>query len=649
MVDLRSIPARFRDAFAGRKQSALSQTGVKLVRTTTATFTPWSGDLYDSDITRAAIYSFAEIVSKADFCHVRGRGSSLRTNPDADIRLLFQQPNEIMTMQDVIKKAAIHYQLYNNAFLLIVRAPNGRPTMLYPIDYTSVQLLQDNAHRLYLRFRLHNAGDVIAPYSDIIHLRKHFNKDDFFGDDNRQAIADIMEVLTTSDQGMVNAVKNSAVINWILKFKQVLQPEDVKKRVQEFSDSYLKTTENGTGVVPSDPRYDAEQITHTSFVPNAAQSDKAKQRLYAFFGTNEAIVTGKYTEAEYNAYYEKECEPFLKQLGTQCTWKFFSAIERANDNRILPDQAAMYYSNSQTKLAFVSMVDRGAITPNQWSAMFNFPPVEGGDVPIRRLDTAAVNEQQSQPVANTSNKEKPKEGEPVNDHQNEEQTEEQTEGRAARRQEEARHDWVFEMRAAQQTEGEARSYIAEGRAIVFETPTVMWTDDAGNNYYEIIDRHALEGCDMSDVPMRYNHSNAFMIVGRHNERRPARSTVDFHINTEGMDIRADLSKTESGRQLHEAIDAGLIDKMSFAFSVSEESYDRETRTRRILKIKKLWDVSAVDTPAYDTTSIYARNRFEADAETDKKNAEAVEARKAAAIADLDILLTLEEEKEEKTK
>ena len=204
----------------------------------------------------------------------------------------------------------------------------------------------------------------------------------------------------------------------------------------------------------------------------------------------------------------------------------------------------------------------------------------------------------------------------------------------------ARRDWIFEIRSTPAPEEGSPRYIAEGDAVVFDVPALMYEDGEGKKYYEVICKGALDGADMSDVPMRYNHSKSYMIVGRHNERRPNRSTVDFTISDTALHIKADLSKTASARQLHEAIEAELVTQMSFAFTVAEESYDPETRTRKIYKIKKLWDIAAVDTPAYDTTSIYARDRFAAEAEAEKRHADAANARKKAALADLDILLAL---------
>jgi uncharacterized protein len=103
-----------------------------------------------------------------------------------------------------------------------------------------------------------------------------------------------------------------------------------------------------------------------------------------------------------------------------------------------------------------------------------------------------------------------------------------------------------------------------------------------------------------------------------------------------------LSKNASGRELYESIQNGFYDKMSFAFTVAETSYDKETRTRKILKIDRLYDVSAVDFPAYNQTTIYARSFFEAEAE--KELAEARERRRKQFIFETESLILIRSEK-----
>jgi len=178
---------------------------------------------------------------------------------------------------------------------------------------------------------------------------------------------------------------------------------------------------------------------------------------------------------------------------------------------------------------------------------------------------------------------------------------------------------IAEIRALEPADN--NEMIVEGRAIVYDSPTVMYEID-GKKYYEVIQRGALDGADLKDVPFKYNHSDSVMIMARTRNK-----TLELIPDDKGLLIRAKLANTTAGRDLYELIRRGDIDKMSFAFTVAEDVYDRETRTRKIIKFKKIWDVSAVDTPAYPDTYIAARSYFEAQAEAERRAAEAAERRR----------------------
>lgn len=166
---------------------------------------------------------------------------------------------------------------------------------------------------------------------------------------------------------------------------------------------------------------------------------------------------------------------------------------------------------------------------------------------------------------------------------------------------------------------ESAEYRVQGRAVVFDTPTVLFECN-GVKYKEVIARGAFDGADLSDVIFNYNHSGKVVARLRNN-------TLKLAINNDGLDIEADLSGTTEGRALHEEIKGGYIDKMSFSFSVAESAYNVETHTRTITKIKKLYDVSAVDIPAYEETSIAARRFFEEEHPEEFKALEQAERRK----------------------
>ena len=147
--------------------------------------------------------------------------------------------------------------------------------------------------------------------------------------------------------------------------------------------------------------------------------------------------------------------------------------------------------------------------------------------------------------------------------------------------------------------------IVEGYAVVFDSP-------ATHGFTEIIDRNAFNGCDMKDVPLKYNHDDSHLILAR-----TRNNSLSLSIDDKGLLIRAELINTTSNIDIYKSIQAGLLDKMSFAFTVEEEKWDLSTDTRTILKIDRLYDVSVVDTPFYDTTSIYARALSTLDSEKKK--------------------------------
>lgn len=175
-----------------------------------------------------------------------------------------------------------------------------------------------------------------------------------------------------------------------------------------------------------------------------------------------------------------------------------------------------------------------------------------------------------------------------------------------------------EVRMADMTAADGAERVVEGRAIVFDSPTVLYEWE-GIQYKEVIARGALDGADLTDVPFRYNHSQQTMVMARTRNK-----TLTLTKDDQGLTIRAELADTTAGNDLYKLIKRRDVDKMSFAFSVKESSYDNETHTRTITKIKRIWDVSAVDTPAYQDTYIDARSFFEAEAEKERMAAEAAD-------------------------
>ena len=150
--------------------------------------------------------------------------------------------------------------------------------------------------------------------------------------------------------------------------------------------------------------------------------------------------------------------------------------------------------------------------------------------------------------------------------------------------------------------------IIEGYAAVYDSKTRIGADDWG--FDEIIERGAFNGANLKDVPLKYNHLDAVPILARTRNK-----SLQLTPDDKGLKIRAELIDTTDNVDMFKRIKAGLINKMSFAFTVADEEIDTTGKVpfRHIRKFDKIFDVSVVDTPAYEDTSVFARSRELAEA------------------------------------
>ena len=144
--------------------------------------------------------------------------------------------------------------------------------------------------------------------------------------------------------------------------------------------------------------------------------------------------------------------------------------------------------------------------------------------------------------------------------------------------------------------------ILEGYAIVFEQETLIGDEERG--FKEVISRTALTDTFMKDVPLKYNHMDSFLILARTKNK-----SLVLSVDNIGLKVHAELIDTHSNEDVYKMVRSGLLDKMSFAFTVKKQSWDRSGNipVRRIESIDRLYDVSVVDLPAYEGTSIYSRS------------------------------------------
>lgn len=352
-------------------------------------FTPWSGKPYEADVVRAAVDTVARNAAKLKAKHIRRVDGQIIPVGGQIERLLQIRPNPLMSAYDFLYKLVTTLLIDNNAFAYPVW-DGASLVAIWPINCTAAEFLEDDSGMVFVKFHFGGAQSVILPYDEVIHLRRHFYKNDLTGETNTP-INPILEAIHTANEGIAQAVKTSAHLRGILKYTGMLKESDIKANRDRFVAEYLSVQNNG-GVAALDAKADYIELKNQPLMVNAPQMKELRDAIFRYYGVNENIVMGKYTEDEWNAFYESTIEPLAVQMSLEFTSKLFTERERGFGNEIIFEANRLQYASVNTKLDLREMVDRGALTPNEWREAFNLAPVPGGDKPIRRLDTRPTDE-----------------------------------------------------------------------------------------------------------------------------------------------------------------------------------------------------------------------------------------------------------------
>lgn len=344
-----------------------------------AMFRPFGRDAYRSGLVRACIRTLASQTSKAD---------PICTDKRIEYMLRYR-PNQFMTGNDFLYKIRTQYELHNTAFVIIFRT-GKQIDGFYPMAFTNMEALEDPSGNLYIRFTTAK-GTYIFPWEDVITLRKDYNDSDIMGDPNDPLLEDL-EMINISNQSIANAVKSTANLRGIIKTtKAMLDPDDLKKIKDQFVKDYMDpATGDGIGALDSSEEFKELNINPT--VTNSTTMREQRENLYRYFGVNDDIITSKAKPEQMQVFYEMQIEPFLIALSREMTSKVYTDREVAFKNEIKFASSSIQFMSMSDKLALKDFIDRGAITPNTWNDIVGLPHVEGGDEPIRRLDTAPVTE-----------------------------------------------------------------------------------------------------------------------------------------------------------------------------------------------------------------------------------------------------------------
>lgn len=347
----------------------------------TAFFFPFGKDMYKSDIVRSCIRVISDLTAKAvPYCE---------NDPELE-RLLLYRPNMYMNGKDFLYKIRTHYELTNTAFVVIMRDPFGKVEGLYPMPCNSYEALEDAEGNLYIKFST-TQRDYIFSWDDIIVLRKDYNESDIAGDDNT-AIFPTLDLINTSNQSVSNTIKSTANLRGIIKTtKAMVKREDLKQSANDFMTDYMNLNNEG-GIAYLDNSMDFVPINMNPSMASWTHLKEFRENVFRYFGVDDDILMSKASPERMQSFYEIKIEPFLQALSLEATSKIYTPRQLSFGRKIEYKSSTIQFMSMSEKLALKDFIDRGALTPNAWCDIVGLPHVEGGDKPIRRLDTAPVNQ-----------------------------------------------------------------------------------------------------------------------------------------------------------------------------------------------------------------------------------------------------------------
>ena len=328
-------------------------------------FTTFEGSVYEAELCRAAIHSFAQ---HASMLEPRVYGSA-----DPAFANRMRQPNELMNVKQYLYGLATVYKATNNAFIAPVcdDAQGEHLIGFYPLVPSKCELVTVN-NTVYLRYNF--AGSVYGAieFDRVGRMMQYYFRDEIRGEGN-ESLRPTMDMIHAQNEGTI---------------------KDEQKR---FRENALNPENNG-GVMIFDSKYaEVKQVNSTPFVVDDKQMQIIRDNVYMHFGTNEKIIKNEYTPEQWSAYCKGEVEPFALEASLVHTRMKYTEREISSGNKIYLSSGRLDFISTQDKIKLITdLRDRGMISANEGRELLGMTPIgEDGDVFYIRRDYATVKELQA--------------------------------------------------------------------------------------------------------------------------------------------------------------------------------------------------------------------------------------------------------------
>lgn len=350
-------------------------------------YTSFGDSIYACDIVVQSIRCKANEFRKLNPRHVREDGTTRQTIYDSSIARVLREPNPIMTTADLFEKICILLELNKNAYIYPVRyktiGDEMKTSALYVLKPRVVTYLIDESNRYFVEMSFDSGATVTIPRDQIIHVRKDYGVNDYFGGGAFGGGVEAANMLKACEeydklcQSISKALKISCEINGVLRVNSYLDDE---KKIKEREAFEQKIKNNESGLLVTDLK---DEFVHIPRDVKLVDSETLKffyQNITRANGVSLAILNGDYTKQQKEAFYEHALEADIKALSQAMTQILFTEREKAFGNKIILYPNDINFMSMSEKIAALSAgLPAGIFTRNEAREMLGYPPIENGD------------------------------------------------------------------------------------------------------------------------------------------------------------------------------------------------------------------------------------------------------------------------------
>lgn len=372
------------------------RTDFKLLTAYEPVFRDYYGSIYESELVRSAIEAKARHISKLK---IELQGSA---QPSLKAKMR-HAPNPWQTYPQFLARCSTILDCTNNLFIVPVFNEYLETIGYFPVLPEKVKLITDKNGKLWLRYTFRNNQTGVVEFDRCAFLCKHQYKNDFFGENNH-ALNRTMDLIAIQDQGIKEAVKNSATYRFMAQVNNFTSAEDLAEERARFSRENL-SGENGGMLLFPNTYSNIQQIKDSTYTVDADQMKLIQTNVFDYFGVNEDVMQGRANSEELDAFFNSSVEPFAIALSEAMSRAIYTETERAFGNHVFVNANRLQYMSQTAKVTVArDLGDRGILTINEIRELFNYAPLPNGDVAYIRGEYKPIEDDtEVQDVSNEEN------------------------------------------------------------------------------------------------------------------------------------------------------------------------------------------------------------------------------------------------------